>query len=258
MPLLLLTKEILIKNQIQTLKVAINFDKKNSMKWFRTLYFLLPILLLSSNLKGQHAVGVIGGVNLPFVNFTDFVIDSRYNNALMITSYGGITYRYQAHKNVGLQIDLAYSEKGWAQTIQDTLNTITNTISYIELPVYLRCSLLGDRKFNIIINAGCFAAYAIDQNTQFETEDGRDLAVAEYNILTDNRGDFGVLIGLGISYNFKFGYLQLEGGYKGGFSNILPVNEITKENPIVSTNQTPTFLLSYLIPINRGSKTERK
>ncbi|MFQ3213596.1 MAG: hypothetical protein ACI9C9_001126 [Marivirga sp.] len=226
------------------------------MKWLCTLCFLVFLSTSSISLKAQHAIGPIAGINLPFVNFTDFVIDSRYNGAIMPTNYIGMSYRYQSHKNVGFQVDIAYSQKGWGQQIQDSLNNITvnNVINYIELPLYMRWSLLGDRKFNINVNVGCYAAYAVGQKTNLAKQDSVNQRVAIYDINTDNRGDFGFIIGLGISYKFNFGYLQLEGGYRAGFANILPVSHITKENPIVSTNQSPTFLFSYLIPINRRDR----
>jgi predicted nucleic acid-binding protein len=217
------------------------------------------MIVSSVSLNAQHAIGPIAGINLPFVNFTDFVIDARYNGTVMPTNYVGLSYRYQSHKNVGFQFDLAFSQKGWGQQIQDSINIVTveNVINYIELPIYMRWSLLGDSKFNININAGCYAAYAISQNTTLVKQDSVNQRVAIYDINTDNRGDFGFIIGLGISYKFNFGYLQLEGAFKSGFANILPVSHITKENPVVSTNQTPTFLFSYLIPINRGKHKDK-
>ena len=251
----LLTKEILIKNQIQALS---NYYFKHyfikGMKVSKIIFLCLLCCLLNFSAKSQHSVGLIGGAQIPFVNFTDFVIDARYNSAIMTTSYAGITYRFQEHKNVGFQAELAYSVKGWGQSLGEKVNTVKNTISYIEMPIYMRWSILGDSKFNININAGCFAAYAIDHKVSIENDQNLEDIVASYDLQTDNKGDFGVLIGLGISYEFSFGFIQVEGGYRSGFGNILPVNEITKENPIVSTNQTANILVSYLIPINQKNK----
>ena len=224
---------------------------KHTSKVFLCLFFILSSLSAFS----QHSVGVIGGQNIPFVNFTDFVIDARYRSEVLLTNQFGISYRYQDHKNIGVQVDLIYSEKGWGQVLGDSSqNSVKNIISYIELPAYLRWTLLGKRKFNIAINAGCYAAYAIDAKTTFENDQKLEEVVAEYDINTDNRGDFGVLIGLGVSYKFPIGTFQVEGGARIGMGNILATNPITRENPAISTNIAPHLSFSYHFPLKRPTK----
>ncbi len=212
-------------------------------------------LLAGHSLVAQeHSVGLKGGVNIPFVNFTDFVIDASYSQYVHITGTGAITYRYMGTPKIGVQMELGISQKGWGQNLFGDqnlkVNTIVNTTNYLELPVYFRYNVLGDRKLNIAINGGFYVAYALSTSRKFANFNALEQAVAQYDLNTDNRGDFGLVIALSVSYKFAFGEIQLDGGYKPGFANILPVSHIKKENPIVSTNQIPFLSIGYLLPLH--------
>ncbi|MBL0764312.1 porin family protein [Marivirga atlantica] len=228
------------------------------MKSIRTLYIFLFLTFSSGSMYAQeHFIGVKGGVSIPFVDFNDFALETNYSQYIFAAPYAAISYRHMSTPKIGVQFDLAYAQKGWGQNLiveQQVANTIKNTIDYIELPVYLHWAILGDRKFNIGINGGVYAAYAISASRQIVNLTALEQSVAEYNIETDNRTDFGLMLGINVSYDFSFGEIQLEGSYKPGFANILPVSHIKKENPIVSSNQSPTFTINYLIPLSKFKK----
>jgi len=229
------------------------------MKSFRTLYILFLLLFAGNTLFSQeHSIGVKGGINLPFVNFTDFIIDANYNQHVFTTGYGAVTYRYMSSPLIGIQADLGISQKGWGQSFigedEEVINTILNTIDYLELPVYFRVNFFGEKKFNISINAGIYLSYALRTQRLALNFNEIEQSVAIYDIEEDNRGDFGLTISGTVSYKFPFGEVQLEGGYRTGFANILLVSHITKENPLVSTNQVPFITLNYLIPFHKLGK----
>jgi hypothetical protein len=154
-------------------------------------------------------------------------------------------------EKIGVQIDLNYSTKGWGQsTIQET-NTFITRINYLELPFYLHWQLIGKKKLKFFVDAGVYVAWALSA----EQEIANDIDLFEnqiiYAVEKDNRGDFGIYAGAGFSYDFSIFILQLDGSFKSGFANILPVNHFKKENPPVSTNQVPSVQLSLLFPLSK-------
>lgn len=227
------------------------------MKKKRIIFILFLFILCTTHLQGQSYIGIKGGVNIPFVNFTDFVTDYSYNSGVNTTPYIGLTYRYMHHPVVGVQFDLAYSVKGWQQnTFDPTTEALSNSfrtdINYIEMPVYMHVALgKGNLKFNI--DAGFYVAYAISTERTVQTDLDLDQNILQYDIERDNRGDFGLTMGGGVSYEFPFGIIQLEGSFKTGFANILPRSHITADTPAVSTNQVPSVNISYYFPLSKGS-----
>ncbi len=217
------------------------------------ILFLSPFFTHSIYSQESY-VGVKGGVNIPFLNFTDFVIDTRIASGFFTAPNFGISYRYMHRPKIGIQIDLAYSGKGWqhlARIDRVTTNTLRTEINYIELPVYLHWSVIGNQKFKFNINLGAYAAYALNATTTIANNQNLEQLFLRYNYETDNKGDFGLVMGGSFSYDFSFGTLEVGGSFKTGFANILPTSHIIKENPIVSTNQVPTVSLSYLLPLSQ-------
>ncbi|GAA5040399.1 hypothetical protein GCM10011506_40850 [Marivirga lumbricoides] len=231
------------------------------MKKKRIIFILFLFILCIPDLRAQSYIGVKGGVNIPFVNFTDFVTDYRFSTGINTTPYFSLTYRYMHHPVVGVQAEIAYSAKGWQQNTFDQTGTIqTNAvrtdINYLEVPIYMHIALgKSNLKFNI--DAGLYVAYAISTERTIQTDQDLDRVVLQYNIDTDNRGDFGLTMGGGVSYEFPFGIIQLEGSFKTGFANILPRNPITAENPAVSTNQVPSVNISYYLPLSKKKSSEK-
>jgi hypothetical protein len=227
------------------------------MKKKYIIFILILSIFSTEEIYSQESyLGVKGGVNIPFVNFTDFVIDTRLRTGVFPAPYFGITYRYMHQPKIGLQIELAYSGKGW-QNFSTNGEGITNflrtEINYIEVPVYLHWAIIGNRKFKFNIDLGVYAAYALNATTTIDNGQDLEQLFLRYDYETDNRGDFGLVMGASFSYDFKFGTLELGGSFKTGFANILPVSYILKENPVVSTNQVPTISLSYLLPLSKFS-----
>lgn len=225
--------------------------------------FIIFILFLCSifcaDLKGQSFIGIKGGVNIPAVNFSDFTnvpISTRFRAEYFVSPTFGITYRYMQNDKIGVQFELNYSTKGWGQGIADSTNTfIANTaiteIQYLELPFYFHWQIFGTEKLKFFLDAGVYVAWALSASTTIQNDWGLDEVQISYSVENDNRGDFGLHVGAGVSYNFSAFILQLEGGFKSGFANILPVNHFIRVNPVVSTNQVPNVQLSLLFPLSK-------
>jgi hypothetical protein len=226
------------------------------MKNIYIIFILFLCAIGSKNSNAQSYLGVKGGVNIPTVNFDDFTnvpIVTGFRSAFFISPVYGITYRYMQNDKIGIQIDLNYSTKGWGQNTLDFTNTFITRINYLELPFYLHWQIFGTNKFKFFLDAGVYVAWAISANQTIETD--LDLIQNQiiYSVDNDNRGDFGINAGAGFSYDFSLFILQLEGNFKSGFANILPVSHFLRENPTISTNQVPSARISLLFPIKKDN-----
>lgn len=224
------------------------------MKKISIVFILFLCLSLSYELKSQSFIGVRGGVNIPTVNFSNFVrgpIITGFRNEIFIAPTYGISYRYMQNEKIGVQFDLNYSTKGWGQLTFMETNTFITKINYLELPFYLHWQLLGSERFKVFLDAGVYVAWALSAEQTIENE--MDLFENQiiYSVDKDNRGDFGIYGGAGVSYDFSLFVLQIDGSFKSGFANILPYNHFIRENPTVSTNQVPSVQLSLLFPISK-------
>jgi hypothetical protein len=223
-----------------------------------TIIFILFLCLFSAReVKSQSYLGVKAGANIPFVNFTDYTnvpITTRIRTEYFVSTTYGISYRYMQNDKIGVQLDLNYSTKGWGQNTLDFTNTAITKIDYLELPFYLHWEILGTEKFKFFVDAGIYVAWALNASTTIEND--RDLEEIQiyYSVENDNRGDFGINAGLGLSYDFSVFILQLDGSFKSGFANILPVNHFIRENPVVSTNQVTAIQFSLLFPLSKEPK----
>ncbi|HET8858863.1 porin family protein [Marivirga sp.] len=232
------------------------------MKKINLIFILFLCLFFNEQLKSQSYLGIKGGVNVPTVNFNDFTnvpITTRFGTAYFVSPTFGISYRYMQNDKIGIQADLNYSTKGWGQGIGDSTNTFVanrafTEINYLELPFYLHWQIFGSEKFKFFLDAGVYVAWALSSTSTIQNEIGIEQVQIFYSVENDNRGDFGLYAASGFSYDFSLFILQLEGSFKTGFANILPVNHFVRENPTISTNQVPSFQVSLLFPISKSRK----
>jgi hypothetical protein len=210
---------------------------------------------LSSNLKSQSYIGVKGGINIPFVNFSDFTnipITTIIRSEYFVSPTYGVSYRYMQSDKIGIQLELNHSTKGWGQNTRDFTNTFITRINYLELPFYLHWQFLGQKKLKVFMDAGVYVAWALSSSQTIENSQDLEENQLIYNVESGNRGDFGLYAGIGLSYDFDKFILQLDGSFKSGFANILPVSHFYRENPVVSTNQTTSIQLSLLFPLSKN------
>lgn len=227
------------------------------MKRIYLIFILFLCLISTKEIKGQSYLGVKGGANIPFVNFTDFTnlpITTRFRTAYFVSQTYGISYRYMQNDKIGVQFDLNYSTKGWGQNTLEFTNTAITEINYLEIPFYLHWQIFGTEKFKFFADVGIYVAWALSASTTIENNQDLDEIQIFYSVQNDNRGDFGINAGAGFSYDFSLFILQLDGSFKSGFANILPTNHFIRENPTVSTNQVTAIQLSLLFPLSKESK----
>lgn len=200
----------------------------------------------------QLSVGVKGGSNSSTVVYRASAITRGPQAGYLDGINGGMVVRYMTHKNLGLQLDLLYSEKGWAMP-NGIVPILRTRLNYLEIPIQSHFSFGG--KFRVFVNAGPHLGFVLSKQQNLNqgevidpaTQQPIDLQLNEDYIFIeerDNKTAFGVGGSLGFSYTFSFGTFQVEGGMRQDFSNIM--NRNLFETPRTSQNQVLFFNVGYL------------
>ena len=194
-------------------------------------------------LNKSFCLGINSGVNLSRFSFDpsfegmfDFTADQKFINGYS----GGIVFIYYSQHHIGIQMEVNYSQRGWAENT-DTTN-YSRQLEYLEFP-FLSHFDIGIKKLNLSITVGPTVSYLLSDREQTNITD-ENLMKSYYNSKIDNRLEGGVCIGLGVNKFTRIGIFQLEGRFNQGLSNIFS----KKNNPdiLASLNQVISIKFSYL------------
>ncbi|QKG78738.1 porin family protein [Tenuifilum thalassicum] len=182
---------------------------------------ILTILFstLISTCFAQTYFGVKGGYTMSDISF------NPVQNTRMLFADGfdyGLVFKYYNLKYFGFQAELYRVNRGYRQPIDiaelgDTLYKRVN--SYIELPIFMQvCFQL--KRTSILVNAGPYIAYMIKASEGNNSSGQYVMKNIDINILRDNRIDFGLIGGVGVSYDFNWGTLYADGRIGFGFGDM--------------------------------------
>lgn len=184
-------------------------------KVFIYILLLLPISTIFSQTvffkPSKKYLGVSFGVDHSMILFHPSV-----NQVIPFIGYtGGISYRYITQKNVGLQIELKYSQRGW----EDADYGYARRIDYLELP-FLTHIYIGNTH-RIIFNLGPKIGYKLSESV---LKNGKsDFDYEEYIEKIKYPFDYGITAGLGYNlHTRKTGVFELEARGYYGLSDVFP------------------------------------
>ncbi len=218
-----------------------------------TLLFFNVITLSAQHKKfdSNLLIGGGGGVSLSIIDFYPKVIQQYkmgYN--------AGVTARYIAEKNLGLQLEVNLAQRGWTEKFdKESEFSYSRNLMYVDIPM-LTHVYFGD-KTKFIFNIGPQVSFLVGESgtmsAELQTYVGQQkqaepdkLLGAQYDNI-DNRFDYGLTAGLGMSLETKVGTLDLEGRYYFGLGDIFK-NSVENQYSR-SANRVAYFKISYLIPI---------
>jgi len=172
----------------------------NNQKIYSGL-FILIITLIFNPIYAQYkkypadiSVGVQGGITGSMVYFKP-AISQTYT-----TGYeGGLIFRYISEKNLGIQTELNFTQKGWGET------GFARQMDYVEIPFMTH--LYFGKKTRMFINLGPKAGFFLDDRITLN-----DLTVQKYRHSTPvfNKLDYGFTGGFGLYTHIKKQIFQLE------------------------------------------------
>jgi len=182
--------------------------------------------------KPEVYLGITGGATGSMVMFKP-TVDQSY----LLGYNGGIVFRYIAEKNVGMQAELNFSQRGW----KELNGQYSKQLNYIELPFLTHIYMGKTNRF--FINLGPKISYLVSEKALV------NLASTEHEQITaiQNPFDYGLCAGFGILFNIKGNVIQFDTRAYYGLSDIY--SNAKKDYFDASNNVNVSANLAWLIQV---------
>lgn len=176
----------------------------------------LPAMAQVGEMRNNFAIGINGGVNLNSVSFTPTI---KQGSLMGIT--GGVTARYISEKYFamicGIQVELNYSQHGWKEKYEDSTDSYSRTMDYVEIPLLAHLAFGKDRGVQFFLNLGPQVGFLLSEKEKYqyttETWEPGNREKNQYGKMADNKFDYGILGGAGLELRTKAGNFLIEGRY---------------------------------------------
>lgn len=157
--------------------------------------------------KPEMYIGITSGATGSMINFVPAVKQSY-----LLGYNAGLVFRYNAEKNVGMQAELNYSQRGW----NESTGIYAKQLNYIELP-FMTHIYMG-KKNRFFINIGPKISYLLSEkvivnNTTNSTEE-------QHITASQNPLDYGLCFGFGQLFAVKRNIVQIDVRAYSGLSDI--------------------------------------
>ena len=176
--------------------------------------FLYVLIAVSVSLSAQDRLDkpeMYLGVNLGVTEST-VMFKPTVNQGFLMGYNGGLVFRYIAEKNVGMQAELNFSQRGW----QEPNGLYSRQLNYIELP-FMTHIYIGNKN-RVFFNLGPKISYLLSEKTLVnKTANSTD---SQHITDVQQPFDYSVCAGLGILFNVNGRILQLDTRANYGFSDI--------------------------------------
>ncbi|MDO9152656.1 MAG: porin family protein [Paludibacter sp.] len=218
-------------------KMYVIFDVYYIRKLFSTSVLILFSATIFSQLKliePEIYIGLNAGQTASMVNFSPSVKQSY------LPGYqGGLVYRYIADKNIGVQAELNFSQRGW----RESNDLYVHRLNYIELP-FMTHFFVG-RKFRVFFNIGTRISYLFSEKTL--TNNTLNSTEEQHIKNVENPFDYGFSAGLGFLLKIKQQVFQLDA--RGNYSMSDIYSNAKKDYFDTSNNINASVSLAWLIQL---------
>lgn len=211
----------------------------------KRLFIILALVLLvidfsyaqDQEFKPVYSFGVKQGINYSSVNFSP-----RIKQGLTLGYCGGIAYKYQNEKYFAIQLELNYTQKGWAENLDTINNSYNRKLNYIELPLITHVVLGKQPKLKFYINLGTSFGYLLSEKETLEVNN-EDFRREYYEKKVENYFDYSALGELGLISKTGIGDFQIGLRYQFTFTNLFKGTSETVYD--YSHNQILCFSITY-------------
>ena len=152
---------------------------------------------------------------------------------------GGVVFRFIAEKNVGIQAELNYSQRGW----KESNGLYSRQLNYIELPFMTH--LYFGKKSRFFFNLGPKISYLISEKELLNNTTNSTLVQETTKI--QNPLDYGLCTGSGFLFNIKGNVIQLDARANYSLSDIFSNDK--RDYFATSNNLNVSVNLSWLFQI---------
>jgi len=167
----------------------------------------------------------------------------------------GLILKYYNDKWAGVQGEINVTQRGYNVPYNDTAQ-LRHLNSYVEMPIFFQLHL-NIAGLYVHGGAGCYAAYLLSAKQGTDTTGTMVLNNYSINILRDNRFDYGLIAGAGLSYEFSWGVIQVEARVMYGYADLYKYNYTGMPEQSKAVVQNISF--SYMYNISKiGQKKKQK
>ncbi|MCL2650877.1 MAG: PorT family protein [Candidatus Azobacteroides sp.] len=225
-------------------------EKLDKNKIFRIFIIGMLCLAISQSVFAQNnfekelSIGVNGGTTISSVNFVGSKFTVRQNQ--LVQAVGGLSIRFISEKNIGIQGEINYSQRGWKEyDLIDTEFHYSRQLNYLELPVLTHLYFNAGERFRVVFNFGPQLGYFLSEKdldlslTTDNNKENRPYITQE----VQRKFDWGLCFGGGVELCTGAGNFVLDGRYYYGLSDIF--NNSKSDNFASSSNQIISVKLTY-------------
>lgn len=176
--------------------------------------------------KPQFSIGVGAGPIFSTVDFEPSVPQTTLQGLS-----GGVSIKYISEKHLGVLAELNYTQRGWTEDFSEFPknpdHAYSRTLSYIELP--LMTHIYFGNKVKFLLNVGPQLSYmfgekatmndALSKYITEQREKDPDAPIGLQYEPVESKFDYGLLAGVGISFDTGVGSFNLEGRYYFGLGD---------------------------------------
>ena len=217
-----------------------------------TRRFLLFVLIIVPVCTwSQTYIGIRGGYSpISIISFKPSKNATSY--------YGekpdfGLVFKHFNEKWFGFQGEVNFNHRGYNVPFQDTFQ-LRQVNSYIELPVFIQLHI-NLASVYLHVQAGCYAAYLLSAKQGVDTTGNMVLNNYQFDILRDNRFDYGLVGGGGLSREFTWGVIQIDIRILYGFGDLYKYKYAG--NPDQSKAVVQNVSISYLYNLSKLGKKRK-
>lgn len=209
-----------------------------------TKHIIVGALLFCSamSLNAQQYFGVKGGYSMSAISFKP---DMDQMTLFGAGIDNGLIFKYYNDKYAGFQGELFYSQRGYRLPRENGVR-FKRINRYIELPIFFQLRL-NLKLAHIFVNAGPYAAYLLSAVEGDNASGKFELRKVDFNILRDNRFDYGLCGGVGLFHEFRWGVIQAEARVLYGFADLYvhDYDNMPKESKAVVQSVNISYLYNF-------------
>jgi len=167
----------------------------------------------------------------------------------------GVIFKYYDDKYAGLQGEVNFTQRGYNIPFKET-NQLRHVSNYVEVPLFFQLHLNLSGGLYVHAGAGCYAAFLLSSKQGTDTTGTMVLTDYTLNILRDNRFDYGLIGGGGLSYEFRWGVIQVEARVAYGYGDLYKY--VYTGMPQQSKAVVQNFSFSYMYNISKLGKKNKQ
>jgi hypothetical protein len=192
--------------------VTIKLNKLLKKQTMRKLW-IIALIAISVSISAQARLDkpeIYVGANLGATE-SMVMFNPSVNQDYLRGYNGGLVFRYIAEKNVGLQAELNFSQRGWTEST----GLYSRQLNYIELPFFTHIYM--GKKNRFFINLGPKISYLLSEkvlNNSTTTSDNQHITPIQ------NPFDYSLCGGIGVLFNIKGKIFQLDTRANYGLSDV--------------------------------------